>query len=304
MKMVCKLHICVCICTFKRTDYLPKLLKKLENQATDGLFDYSIVIVDNDYRESARQVIELYSQKSKLRIKYFVEPEQNIAMARNKAVHNSKGDYIGFIDDDEFPPENWLLNLYLAMNKYQADGILAPVLPYYEKEPPKWVLKGNFFDRPTHETGQILNWENTRTGNALLKRNLFFSEDCQGFNTKHCSGGEDKEFFRKEIMKGRVFMWCNEAPVFEYVPSHRWKRTFMIKRALLRGKVVFERSPKKYSGIAKSFFAITTYTFLLPFFLIFGQHIFMRYLIKNFDHIGKVLAAIGFNVIKEKYVVK
>ena len=295
-------HIFVCICTYKRPNYLIKLLKELEKQETGGRFDYSIVIVDNDSSESAKQAVTLYASQSKISINYFVQPEQNIALARNKAVENSTGDFLGFIDDDEFPNENWLLELYKAINKYKADGILAPVLPDYEEAPPKWVIKGHFFDRPSLQSGYVLKWEDTRTGNALLKRDLFIKTE-QWFDPNHGSGGEDKEFFRRKMQDGHVFVWCNEAPVFETVPPVRWKRTFMLKRALLRGKVDYKTSSKNYSGIFKSLVAITIYTLCLPFVLILGHHIFMTYLIKNCDHLGKVLRAIGFDVVKEKYVI-
>ena len=296
-----KHHICVCICTYKRPTYLIRVLNELEKQETEGLFDYSIVIVDNDRSESAKQAVESFAQQSKLSINYFMQPDQNISLTRNKAVENSTGDFLGFIDDDEFPGENWLLKIYNAINEYRSDGILGPVLPDYEKAPPKWVLKGHFFDRPSYHSGYILNWEETRTGNALLRKELF-KERCLWFDPKHGSGGEDKTFFRRMIEKGHVFIWCDDAPVFESVPPIRWKRTFMIKRALLRGKVSFKTSSRDYSDIMKSLVAITIYTIGLPIFLILGHHLFMTYLIKDCDHIGKVLTAIGLDIVKEKYL--
>lgn len=42
-------HISVCICTFKRPSLLLRLLKELAGQETQGLFTYSIVVVDNDH---------------------------------------------------------------------------------------------------------------------------------------------------------------------------------------------------------------------------------------------------------------
>jgi len=39
------------------------------------------------------------------------------------------------------------------------------------------------------------------------------------------------------IERGHAFVWCNEAVVYEVVPPVRWRRTFMLRRALLRGKV-------------------------------------------------------------------
>jgi succinoglycan biosynthesis protein ExoM len=293
-------HISVCICTYKRPELLGRLLSKLEEQKTEGLFDYSIVVADNDYSESGRPVVESRVRQSNIPITYYVEQEQNIALARNKAIENAKGDFIGLIDDDEFPGEQWLLNLYKAVNQYKSDGILGPVQPYFEADPPRWVLKGRFFDRPTHPSGHVLDWRNTRTGNALLRRELF-EEDR--FNPILGSGGEDRDFFRRKIEEGHSFVWYNEAPVFETVQPERWKRRVLIKRALLRGKMALNAKGSNPLGVLKSAVAIAIYTCGLPFFLVSGHHIFMKYLVKNFDHLGKVLAFLGIDLVKEKYVI-
>ena len=47
-------HINVCVCTYKRTNLLGRLLEKLKNQVTDNLFTYDIIVVDNDYLHSAQ----------------------------------------------------------------------------------------------------------------------------------------------------------------------------------------------------------------------------------------------------------
>ncbi len=294
-------HICVCVCTYKRPELLRRLVSKLEVQQSEGLFDYSVVIVDNDRSESARQTVESFSRQSKISISYYVEPEQNIARARNKAIENAKGDFIGFIDDDEFPIQQWLLNLYKAVNSFSTDGVLGPVIPHFEEEPPRWVLKGRFFDRPTHPTGHTLGWQNTRTGNVLLRRDLF-KEDIKWFDPDFGSGGEDRDFFRKMIENGHVFVWCNEAPVFETVPPDRWKKSVIIRRALLRGKVAFENAASKPLTLLKSGLAIIVYTVCLPLFLIAGYHTYMKYLVKDCDHLGKVLAFLRIDLVKDKYV--
>lgn len=294
-------HICVCVCTYKRPDLLQRLLSMLDDQETEGLFEYSIVIVDNDRSESARQTVASYVRQSKISTSYYVEPEQNIALARNKAVENAKGDFIGFIDDDEFPVGKWLINLYKAVNRYKADGILGPVLPYFEKEPPRWVLKGRFFNRPTHPTGHVLGWKNTRTGNALLRMKLF-KENRKWFDPAFGSGGEDRDFFRRKIEEGHVFVWCKGAPVFETVPPERWKKTVLLKRALLRGKMALNRKESRPMSVLNSVVAIAIYTVCLPLFFVLGHHVFMKYLIKACDHLGKVFAFFGIDWVKEKYV--
>jgi len=292
-------HICICICTYKRPDLLRRLLPKLEEQETEGLFDYSIVIVDNDAAESAQQTVESFARSSRISISYYVEPEQNIALARNKAVKNAIGDFIAFIDDDEVPPKKWLLTLYKACCKSGAAGILGPVVPQYEVEPPRWVVEGKFYERPSHNTGEVLHWKNTRTGNVMLKKKIFKS-GTNLFRREFGSGGEDRDFFRRMIDKGFHFVWCEEAPVFEAVTAERCKRLFMLRRALLRGQLPHFTN----IDLAKSLVAIPLYTMTLPFLFLARHYLFMKYLIKNFDHIGRLLAFCGIYLIKEKYVVE
>jgi succinoglycan biosynthesis protein ExoM len=294
-------HITVCICTYKRPKLLEKLLKNLQTQQTDGLFTYSVVVVDNDCNQSARGTIECLGKSSRIDIDYYVEPEQNIALARNKAVENARGNFIAFIDDDEFPGDEWLLNLQRALIRYNVDGVLGPVKPHFETPPPPWIIKGKIFERLSHETGTFLSWENTRTGNVLLKKSIF-EVPGNSFNPAFGSGGEDRDFFKKMIEKGHLFIWCKEAPVYEIVPQGRFKRTFMLKRALLRGKVSLNSCNN--FDVVKSVVAVTQYTLALPFLIPLGQHRFMRLLIKDFDHLGRLMAFCGISAIKEKYLME
>ena len=73
---------------------------KLQEIETEGLFQYSLAIVDNDVCESARHVVESAARESSVSVLYYVEPEQNIALARNRVVEQAVGDLLAFIDDD------------------------------------------------------------------------------------------------------------------------------------------------------------------------------------------------------------
>src|ERR1700730_9947154 len=103
-------HISVCICTFKRLPFLRRLLAALAAQETGGLFTYSVVVADNDPRESAKPVVGDWAPAgSAMRVSYCLEARQNIALTLNKAIENAKGEFIAFIDDDEWPTPRWLL---------------------------------------------------------------------------------------------------------------------------------------------------------------------------------------------------
>lgn len=293
-------HINVCICTYKRPPLLKRLLEELGGQDTSGLFTYSIVVVDNDYLQSAKPVVVDFAITSSIPIKYCVEPRQNIALARNKAVENASGDFVAFIDDDEFPTKRWLLTLFKTCNEYKVDGALGPVERHFDEKPPKWIIKGNFYERPTYPTGMIIDWRKGRTNNTLLKRRIILT-GSQPFRPEFRTG-EDQDFFRRMIQEGHVFIWCNEAVVYEVVPPVRWKRSFMLRRALLQGTVSVLHPSFGALDIAKSIIAIPAYMAALPFALVLGHHRFMILLVKICDHLGKLFALLGINLIREPYV--
>lgn len=292
-------HICVCACTYKRPDLVKRLLKELADQETDGLFTYSIVVVDNDKIQSAKAVVTDIASGSPIPIKYYVEPRQNISMARNRAIENAECDFVAFIDDDEFPARRWLLTLFEALHKYQVDGVLGPVKPYFDVEPPRWVLQSRLYDRPTYATGLVIDWRKGRTGNVLLRRQIFTAGE-QHFAPEFLTG-EDQDFFRRMIDKGHVFIWCNEALAYEIEPPIRWKRTYILRRALLRGKISIVHPTFGFREIAESLVAVPAYIVVLPFALVLGHGKFMRWLVKLFDHIGRLLALLGINPVGESY---
>ena len=130
-------HIDVCICTYRRPRLLQRLLEALCDLETEGRFTYAIVIADNDRLESSRILAAAFAAEGRLPIWYCVEPRQNIALARNKAVEHAKGDFLAFIDDDEFPTRRWLLNLFETCLRYEASGALGPVKPHFDEAPPR-----------------------------------------------------------------------------------------------------------------------------------------------------------------------
>ena len=295
-------HICVCICTYKRAALLTRLLQELSKQETEGRFTYSIVVADNDAEQSAEQVVAKFAASSPIAVRYCVQPLQNISRTRNKAIENAEGDFVAFIDDDEFPIPVWLLTLFNAIEKYDADGVLGPVHPYFDETAPKWIVNGKFYRRASYPTGLVIDWRKGRTGNVLLRSHLFRAGEPP-FNPEFRQG-EDQDFFHRMIERGHKFVWCHEAEAYEAVPPVRWKRSFLLRRALLRGSMEPKTPGFGFSDVAKSVVAVGVYTVALPFCLIAGQTKFMSVLVSMFDHLGKLLAVVGINPIKEQYVVE
>jgi len=294
-------HISICICTFKRPRLLKRLLEALDSQEKDGTFEFSVVVVDNDAARSAAGVVHEFQISSRVRVHYCGEPKQNIALARNRAIANIQGQLIAFIDDDELPCASWLRLMFQTLGRYRVDGVLGPVLPHFEKQPPDWILRGGFYRRPRYATGFHIGWEGGRTGNLLFRRQILTGLG-EPFRAQFGGGGEDRDFFRRVVGRGARFTWCDEAVVSELIPEARWQRRVMIKRALLRGKMSVNDPNCRKIGVAKSLLAVPLYTLALPVLVLAGEHLFMTYLIRLCDHLGRLLATIGIDPIAAVYV--
>jgi len=292
-------HVTVCICTFKRANLLRQLLERLENQLTEELFTYSVVVADNDSGQSARQVVAAFSSNSHMHVTYCCESQQNIALARNKAIQYAVGDFIAFIDDDEFPTGDWLCNLFKTRVAFGVDGVLGPVKPHFETDPPEWAVKGEFFERPAHATGFKMSWSECRTGNVLFSRNILEGVEPP-FRSNFDTAGEDVDFFRRMVEKGCAFIWCDEAVVYEVVPSSRCTRTYLLKRALLRGSNFSKHPTDRIKNGLTSLIAVPCYALSLPILALFGHHVFLKYLIKLLDHISRLLAFVGLKLVTQR----
>lgn len=293
-------HIAVCVCTYKRREFLTRLVEHVARQDTQGLFTFSMVVADNDPEKSGEATVAELQARVPFSIRYCWEPNRGIAWARNRVIANAEGDYLAFIDDDEFPSDAWLSMLYATCQKYRTDGVFGPVKRHFDVDPPRWMLKSRFYDRRVNPTGTQVEWHEARTGNVLLKKSVI-GADTAPFRPQF-KVGEDQDFFRRKMEEGRRFVWCAEAEAFETVPPVRWERSYLMKKALLRGSSAALQPSCGAKSILKSVIALPAYAIALPFSLFAGQHRFMELLVSMCDHLGKLLALIGIQPIKEAYV--
>jgi succinoglycan biosynthesis protein ExoM len=183
--------------------------------------------------------------------------------------------------------------------RHSVAGVLGPVRPHFEFPPLPWLVRGGFHERPEHPTGRVMDWEECRTGNLLFRRAII-RDVAEPFNPVFGTGGEDKDFFMRMTQQGHVFVWCNEGPVYETVPVDRWRRSYLFRRALLRGKNILKHPTGKARMLFTSAVAVPIYSLILLPCALRGQHYFVKYCIKLCDHLGRLLAFARLNPVKDR----
>lgn len=286
-------HICVCVCSFRKPRMLRRLLLKLNDQVTEGLFTYSVVVADYDIARSAAHVVNRMSTSCKVPIRYCVEPRQKIAWARNKAIEHAEGAFVALIDEEEFPEPTWLLSLYQNLCDYRVDGVLGAVKRHFEDVPPAWFRKSGIYVHRVKATGTAVNWSQSSTSNALLKRGIFAC-DSMPFRTD-LRGGEDQDFFRRKIESGYRFIWSAEAQVSETITPGRWKRTYILRKALQLGASCASKPEPLRPRIIRSLVAVPAYVLLAPVTLLGGQQHFMKLMMKLCRHTGMLMMRAGID---------
>ncbi len=298
-------HVCVCICTYQRPELLRRLLDRLCHQSGAGdRYLLSCVVVDNDVEQTAAPIVTAFEEAGLLKIEYHCETERNFAVVRNCAIQHAAGDFVAFIDDDEVPEADWLLRLLETIERHDCDGALGPVRPYFDQPAPDWLERSRLCHRPVHPTGLQLTWRQTRSGNVLLRRDLF--QSGLSFDPAYRTGGEDVDFFKRAIASGRKFIWCEEAPAYELVPPERMRLAYHLRRALLQGSISLKynvgkgRLAERVRVAAKSALALLLYSMALPFSLLLGAHRFVRLLVKTCHHLGRFSTLSGIPIIRER----
>jgi succinoglycan biosynthesis protein ExoM len=298
-------HISVCICTFRRNATLARLLRNLTLQETGGQFSFSVVVVDNDTSGSAEAEVIRSRTEWGLEIAYGIEQERTIPAARNHALRLAKGGFIAIIDDDELPPPHWLRTLYEAVRTLDVDGALGPVFPFFEGIPPVWLVKSRLCELPSWRSGTLLQWNQTRTGNVLLKKEVFDRNGLH-FDERFRTGGSDQAFFREAMNAGFRFVGIAEAPVYEIVPPARWSKRYWVRRALVNGynaQKYLERDGlglKTMTALFKSTGALVVYAVSAPLCACLGTHVLMNCVERGSYHLSRVAATFGIELWKRR----
>lgn len=101
--------------------------------------------MDNDQYKSAEKIInksrEVIRNDSRFSLKYDMQPEKNIALTRNKTIELAEGDYIFFIDDDEYADEFCLFYHLKTLKEFSGDITIGNVLPYFESDTPDYIKR-------------------------------------------------------------------------------------------------------------------------------------------------------------------
>ena len=109
--------ISVIIPIYNVEKYLPKCLDSVINNSYKNL---EIICIDDGSPDNCGVILDKYSEKDK-RIEVIHQENQGVAAARNNGISIARGDYIAFIDPDDWIHPQYFEILLRCMKKRNAD---------------------------------------------------------------------------------------------------------------------------------------------------------------------------------------
>jgi len=113
--------------------YLPLCIESIIRQTYKNL---EIFLVDDGSPDNCGKICDEYAQKDN-RIKVIHKQNGGLSDARNVAIDVATGEYITFIDSDDYVKEDYIEYLYGILSKYDADMSITFFNMFYEGCSPK-----------------------------------------------------------------------------------------------------------------------------------------------------------------------
>ena len=109
--------VSVLVPIYNAEKYIGRCIESILNQTYKEL---EIVLIEDGSKDNSLNIIKEYGKKDK-RIKIIPIENNGVADARNKAVENATGEYLTFVDSDDYIEKDYIETLYNNLQKYKAD---------------------------------------------------------------------------------------------------------------------------------------------------------------------------------------
>ena len=101
-------------------NYIEKCLQSLVNQTLE---DIEILLVNDGSKDRSEEIAKQFIEKYPNKIIYLEKENGGLSDARNYAIPHAKGEYIAFLDSDDYVETNMYEEMYNKAKKEDLDYV-------------------------------------------------------------------------------------------------------------------------------------------------------------------------------------
>lgn len=141
--------VSIIIPVYNVEQYLNRCISSIVNQTYPNL---QIILVDDGSPDNCPKICDLWKKKDS-RIEVIHKENGGLSSARNAGLHCAKGDYVLFVDSDDWISINMIEEMIKAMNKNNVDMVVCQFVKAYPN--------GKVAQQESHHGNKILNVKDT-----------------------------------------------------------------------------------------------------------------------------------------------
>jgi len=119
---------------------ITKVLEALKSQIPLVESTWEVIVIDNNSTDGTADIVQDFRSAwpDNVPLRYFLESQQGIAFARQRAIDESQGELVGFLDDDNWPEPSWVqAAVNFAQSHPDAGAFGGRIHASFDQEPPK-----------------------------------------------------------------------------------------------------------------------------------------------------------------------
>lgn len=251
------IKVSIIVPVFNTEKYIDKCLNSLINQT---LKEIEIIIVDDGSTDRSPKIIEKF-KNSDSRITVINQQNAKQGAARNTGITHAKGEYIGFVDSDDWVDLNYFEKLYNSAKQNNSDLALATNVRIGNgKTKKRLTLKEDIFVQNLQEKVDICNlYKDACPTNKIYRLNFIKEKNILFPEGVYC---EDKIFTTKAVFYANGIATAPNVYYYYYrnpdstVNSNKNKKINDIYKNQARKEVLYFLKSKNCNLRDKDFWAI------------------------------------------------
>lgn len=183
------------------------LIKSLDSLVNQTLEDIEIIVVNDGSTDNSKKIIEVYKEKYQDKIKYLEKPNGGLSDARNFGIPHATGEYIAFLDSDDYVELDTYEKMYNKAKEENSDIVECDFIWEYPNKTK--IDTGTIYTNKK----EMLTYARVVAWNKLIKRDLL-----EKYKIKFPKGlrYEDVEFFYKMVPYYNKVSFVKE-PLIHYI---------------------------------------------------------------------------------------
>lgn len=184
--------------------YLDKCLNSLVHQTLEEI---EILAINDGSPDESQKIIDRYMQEYPDKVKGLIKPNGGIASVRNFGIEHATGEYIGYLDGDDYVEPDMFEKLYNAAKKEDSDVAICDFFFTYEDH------EDPFVEGPYYSSKEMMI-----KLHAVLWNKIYRTDFVRELGIKFIEGYryEDASYMYKLAPNMKKFVFVNE-PMLHYV---------------------------------------------------------------------------------------